>query len=181
MAVLVLLEALGRGWGCSRGGDSGLQFVPRGAEGQCGVFALSFGSKSGSEPGISVPQEPCSASARGMLPRFPGLGSRIRANPVLRQKVMGGKEAITKQTPQPSPTAHCSGTINRRKGTKIAPRVAVWTQQGSRAVLRGGGCSPAHPDALSHGQGDVLQRCGCQTISWGRNDEWASGKVPEPL
>lgn len=75
-----------------------------------GVFALSFASKPGSEPGISVPQEPRSASAHGMLPRLPGLGSRIRANPVLRQKVMGGKEAITKQTPQPSPTAHTALT-----------------------------------------------------------------------
>lgn len=119
-----LLEALGGSWGCSRGGDSGL------LHGQLkgSVFVLSLASNPGSEPGISVPQEPCGASAHGMLPRLPSLGSRIGANPVLRQKVMGGKEAITKQTPQPSPSAHGSGTINRRKGTKIAPRVAAWTQ-----------------------------------------------------
>lgn len=137
------------------------------------TFALSFASKSGLEPGISVLQEPCGASAGGTLPRLPGLGSRIRANPVLRQKVMGGKEAIIKQTPQCSPTTHGFDTINRREGTKIAPRVAVWTQRGSGTVSGLGGCSPNPP--RSPGVTGKLTSCSAAAVRQYPGAEMMSG------
>lgn len=136
-----------RGWGCSPGEEvRGCEFVPweraRGAEGQhigaqlCGKIRVAARNL--------CPPPP---TRGGTPPRLPGLGSRIRANPVLRRKVMGGKEAIIKQTPWRSPTAHGFGTINRREGTKIAPpRVAVWTEGEEAGLFRGRGVAlPTHP------------------------------------
>lgn len=127
------------GAGDARGEEiSGLQFVPWRAEGRCVCTQLCI------KPGVRARNLCPPRASQCQRPWHAAQASRpwVQDQGESRFKAKGyGREGSNHKanTTAFSNRTHGSDTINRRKGTKISPRVAAWTQARKQGCASGWG------------------------------------------